>query len=481
LIPEMQEKERDAGPPAAWSWWFGGAALVIGLLAVTYWQSVGIVQSRFQHFYGPERAQFASLLEARIRGYAGFLAVLFGASLAWAVCLRWSRAVVEKSAGVLAAASRRPMALAVVVAIAASLFAFYFSESQWRLFGYPCWDNYCTYAQLFADWLSGASPESGRELLTFMRTDFHANSPFAPFVVALIQLATRLPVIVCYRLAVALATAATLAILWRALAMFGVSRANSACLMVLAVTNPVVVRSAFFPQTDPFVSLLITTLWFLGLRRLVRPSRGDDCACLALVCTGVFVKLSFLPALALLPVLRVAAIALERFGRVFGRPALSAGLAPMRRPWLLVARDTALYVAAPLLVFGAYQQAFGLSHLYRVELASMWTPDTFLPFKVVSFLHAGAFFLILAALGLNRFRWMDYLLSGWLVFYLLSLWISPASGWDRFYLPLVPALCVVAGRGMSLLIERTGLAVAWVFVLLAGIVNYSIFLFELYL
>jgi hypothetical protein len=477
----MHHDAAEAEPPAAWIRGFGVASLLLTALALAYWWKLEQVLGWFRDFYGPGGSWFGQLLNTRLRGYSRFAVLVVAASAVWLLCLRWAPLLNAKTARLSQALGDRAGVLALAGGSVMAALAFYFSDGQWRYFGCPCWDNYCAFAELIGSWLAARTPDAAGQLVAFMRTDYHSNSPLVPLVVSLVHLATGLSVVTSYRLAVGLATLGALVIVWRALLMLDVDARSRPALMVLLGSNPVVVRCAFFPQTDPFMLLWITALWFLGLKRLTEPRPILHVGCFLLICTGLVVKLSFLPALVLLPGWTLASILWARLGHGgTGRPA-GVLVADERRPWARLAADTVMFGVVPLLVFAAYQQAFGLWPLYRVELRSMWTPDTFFPFKVMSLLHAGAFFLVLLTVGWNRFLAVDRLLLGWLVLYLLSLWISPASGWDRFYLPLVPIFCVTAGRGMSRLIEGAGLAPAWVFVFLAAILNYSILALKLYI
>jgi hypothetical protein len=98
---------------------------------------------------------------------------------------------------------------------------------------------------------------------------------------------------------------------------------------------------------------------------------------------------------------------------------------------------------------------------------------------VISLLHASLLFVILIFWGRRRLEESDYFLLAGAGLYLFSLLVSNAAGWDRFYLPLVPPLCVVAGRGLVVVHEKGGAGLVGIFVLLAALLNYSLLKFWL--
>jgi len=118
--------------------------------------------------------------------------------------------------------------------------------------------------------------------------------------------------------------------------------------------------------------------------------------------------------------------------------------------------------------------------MFIVELHAMKMADTFFPFKVMSLVHATAFFLILICLGRKRLGSSDAFLLAAAALYLLSLWFSSASGWDRFYLPLIPPLCTVAARGLVAVQEMGGARLVAIFVILAALLNYFMLEFWLF-
>jgi hypothetical protein len=110
----------------------------------------------------------------------------------------------------------------------------------------------------------------------------------------------------------------------------------------------------------------------------------------------------------------------------------------------------------------------------------MSTGDTEFPFVAMSLLHAGAAFAPLLVLGRRRLADAEILLLAWVGLYLASLWASGASGWDRFTLPIVPALAVAALPGLSRLAAAGGSGVVLSYALLVAGLNYTALALRLY-
>jgi hypothetical protein len=146
----------------------------------------------------------------------------------------------------------------------------------------------------------------------------------------------------------------------------------------------------------------------------------------------------------------------------------------------LFAKELLLFVFIPVASFLAYQYIFGLKGMFVMELHAMKMADTFFPFKVMSLLHAALFFLILIFWGRRHLRSTDGFLLAGAALYLLSLWFSSAAGWDRFYLPLIPPLCAVAGRGLVVVQAKGGAGLVAIFVVLAAFLNYFMLEFWLF-
>lgn len=408
-------------------------------------------------FYPEHEAWRQALLMERLRGYSSLLWVLSGLLLCWWLVVRERRLL-----NALHARSAAPIAI-VAAGLIVWVLNYLFSTRDWVSLGRPCWDNYCYYAELLSKWLAGQNVE--RRLLAFMREDYHSNSPMGPLLIAGLRLVTGLETIVSYRLCVFLATLASVLLLWRGLlGLVKTGREEARAALLLFCTHFIVVRSSFFPQTDAFVLVWSTALIVVAARREVHPRPWHGAVCLALLVTGLFVKLSFLPALLLLPAWRVAA-------------ALASRRMPDARA---LATDVLLYSLLPFATFLLVQQRLGLLRLYGVELHAIAGADSNLPFVAMSLLHAAAILGPLAWLGRRRFGLLEAPLLAWMALYLAALWLSRASGWDRFYLALLPPLTVMAAHGLSVVKQELGAGPLWAGVLLVAALNYAALWFRVY-
>jgi hypothetical protein len=410
--------------------------------------------------YYPEHEAWRQLqLEERLQGYGSWLFLLFAALVCWSLVL-----LRASDADALVERLRRagPIVFVASLVLVAAL-DYHFSTRAWVRLGRPCWDNYCHYAELLSKWLAGQEVE--RRLFVFLREDYHANSPIGPLLVALLRLATGLETITSYRVCVFLATLGSAALLWRGLlGALAVTREAAAAALWLFGTHLILVRSSFFPQTDAFVLLWTSALLVLAVRRERAPRSWHAPVCLLLLATGLLVKLSFLPALLLLPLWRVAAALAER-----------------RRPQLrALALDVLVYSLLPFGLFLLVQWRLGLLRLYGVELRAIAGSDSHVAFVAMSLVHAAALLGPLAWLGRRRFAAAEAGLLAWAALYLASLWLSRASGWDRFYLALLPPLAALAAHGLAVAKQRLGSGPLWAGALLCAALNYAALWLELY-
>ena len=460
--------------------WFRGsviATIIAGLLAVFYYYTLPALGHFFEGFYqirnDPASEWREILLQERLQNYLYFFSAAFLSLVVWTVSLgpgssqirqnRWGRLLENRIARFLVAG----VCFGLVIALAVL-----FSNREWNRLGRPCWDNYCLYTELIAQWLNSRTRETFAILLEFMRGYDHANSPLGPLLFSLLKLATGWEVTTAFRLTNLAATVGTGLLLWRCLirpARLGPFLEGA--LLFLFGTNMVVARCSFFPQTDALVLFWTTALLVVALRRLDQPGLFFDvCAC-ALLTSGLWVKLSFLPALALIPLWRILVGWRER---AF---ASRQGF----KDWIaLFAGELFRFVLVPAFCFLGFLHLFGLKDMFLLELHAMKMADTFFPFKLVSLLHAVLVFLILILWGRKRLQSSDHLLLAGAGLYLLSLWLSTAAGWDRFYLPLIPPLCGVAGRGLVVVRETGGPRLVGIFVLLAALLNYCLLYFRLF-
>jgi hypothetical protein len=198
-----------------------------------------------------------------------------------------------------------------------------------------------------------------------------------------------------------------------------------------------------------------------------RPTTPNAVACFVLVTAGLFIKLSFLPVLAMIPLW--TALETQLLGKGFSRAA--------KRTLL---RRIAIFVVGPLVVYLAYQKAFGLFRMYGREFGRMQTDDAFAPFHVISIVQVGAILLPLIAIGARRLTKADTWILAWTGLYVLSLWAGRTSGWDRFYLAILPSLAIVSRHGLQVIKERLSLTTAAIGVALYAAANYCALLLNLY-
>ena len=234
----------------------------------------------------------------------------------------------------------------------------------------------------------------------------------------------------------------------------------------------VLVRSFLFPQTDPFVLFLATALLVLALDQLAAPRLGREVAIVVVLTAGLFTKLSFLPALALLPLWRVV-----EYG-VNGEWSNS----PLRRATIRqVSLDCCLYVLVPATVFIGYQSWVGSLDLYAHEFGQMVTEDSTITNHTLSLAFTGGIFGLLIYLRRTPLDLREWLLAAWVVLYLVSLWAADTSGWSRFYLPVLPALALLAAPGLVRIRQVAGDAAIWGFVVSVAALNYLALALRLYI
>lgn len=412
------------------------------------------------------------LLRVRLENYGPFFGFAAGVAAAFAAALRFGgrpRAEAALPAGA-GSSGRAALAAAVgALAIGVGLVAMYaLSTAEWERFGRPCWDGYCDYANRFRAVIFREDPGAADRLLAFIRGNYHSNSPAGPVLTALVSGVTGLRTVTAYRVVVGAATLTSLALVWLALLpRIPVSRAARAGALALLGTHLVVIRSAFFPQTDALVLLWTTAALALVWARFAQPRGWHGPAIFALMWSGAFVKLSFLPALALVPLWDAA---------VWRWPRLGARRETLAR----VVSDGVVYALIPAALYAAFQSWIGSAERFATELSRTSTEDTLWVFAAMSLLQAALAPGALAALARRRFEPIDGFCLLWVGLYLVSLWASGASGWNRFYLPIVPALAVVAARGLQRIRESFGDGAMWSAVAACAAANYAALALQLY-
>jgi hypothetical protein len=296
-------------------------ALVL-LTALAYPLVFGWLSAFAERFYGSSDQAGYPFLAARVVGYRTFFWVLSAILALWCAAL----AVDPRVKAFEASFPSRPWRVAVArVATVAALLAMavaaaLLSDREWQRYGQPCWDNYCLYSTLLADGLRHPSSQTWAALHAFMRSDYHSNSPLVPLLVAATALTTGVEVVTSYRLVCGAATVLTLALLFSFLrSRRGVSSGRAAATILLVGSNIAVIRCSWFPQTDAFVFLWITLAVTQAAIYIEHPTGARALGFLAVLTTGLFVKLSFLPALAILPLW--TALEARAVNRVVMRPA----------------------------------------------------------------------------------------------------------------------------------------------------------------
>jgi len=466
-------------PGAKTTSWFRGsiiATVITGAFTAFYYFITPALLRLFAGFYlnrnDPDAVLREQLLQVRLHNYF-YLGVAACFSLAaWTLGVRLSSAL-NRIGGHLWRLTNRTiklllfgLGLSLVIALAIR-----FSDREWVHLGCPCWDNYCLFTNLVFQWLSARTRESFDVLLLFMRSYDHSSSVMGPFLFSIVRMATGWNTLTAFCMTNFMATVGTVLILWLCLIKpFRIGPFLEGALLLLFGTNLVVVRCCFVPQTDALVLFWTTALLAVALKRTAQRKLLYDILAVLLLTSGLFVKLSFLPGLALIPLWRMID------GWLKGTFVSREGL----KHWtVLFAKELFLFSFIPISFFVAFQCLLGKWGLFFYELQAMKMADSFFPFKVMSLLHTALFFLVLIVWGRSRLQPSDlFLLSGAALF-LLSLWATNASGWDRFYLPLIPPLCAVAGRGLIVVQEKGGFSLVGLFVFLAAFLNYA--LLELWL
>ncbi|MEO1915368.1 MAG: hypothetical protein ABGW98_16115, partial [Myxococcales bacterium] len=204
-----------------------------------------------------------------------------------------------------------------------------------------------------------------------------------------------------------------------------------------------------------------------GASRKLRPVLA---ICVVLI-AGLFTKLSFLPALAVIPGWRAL------------RFALRANDAEPRA-WIEFIRglvvDTLLFVVLPLAVFFGYQYCVGSLELYAHEFDRMATLDSSALYHVLCLIQLFAVTAVLMWLRDRETSTREWMLVGWVALYVASLWYAETSGWGRFYLPVLPVVVVLAAPGLSRIRAVSGPAMVWSFVAIAAFLNYAAMQLRLY-
>ena len=434
-----------------------GVGSVSGVLTLLYFLNFDSLFDSMQGFYvsnGDFRQQFVN---ARIMGYRWVLLLFTTAVFVWCLSICFRKPL---NAGFhrlyLFLGNRGRAALYAVTVVLLAAGCLFFSQREWVRYQRPCWDNYCRYAELMSEAFFSGNPASKDALLAFMQSDYHANSPFVPAIVSVMHVFTGVNIVFAYRAACGMASlAAVLITFFFLVPRFAIQKFLLLPMLVLIGSNMAFARSSIFPQTDPFILLWITALMACALGWIDKPRLGNSAGCCLLLVSGLFIKLSFLPALVLLPLWRFLQTCLAQ-GRLFP----DKHSFPVRTliVWALI------FIILPLFAFWLFQYTYGLTSNYKSELRHMVTEDSLFVLQAVSFLKVGLPFLMLIGMGWKRLQQQDYLLLSWVIVYVASLWLAGTSGYVRFYLSLLPPLALLAARGLSHIRESMGPFPMWSYV-----------------
>src|SRR5262249_14275056 len=314
--------------------------------------------------------------------------------------------------------TRAPLAVLVAALLVA---AAGLSHREWVRFDRPCWDHYCTAGRWIAAWAGGDITFA--VLLERLRAWPHANSFLGPLVFGTAARLVDVEVVRAYRVLSAVSTIAAMALLHVfVLRPLHAERAVVWTAWWLAAAHPAVLRSFSFPQTDAMAMLWMTALMAVAFSGRFRRAAARQAAALVPATTGFFVKLSFYPALALMPL----AVVLEP------EPGDGRGVA---------ARLTrgALLAAVPVAVFAAVCVGLGLEESVLAELrARNMETDSAPPIVAEALIKAVFPFAFWVWLGARRWGARERTLAAWTILFLAGLGLAQAAGSRRYHLVALP-------------------------------------------
>jgi hypothetical protein len=321
------------------------------------------------------------------------------------------------------------LALLFVGTAAALVGGAFLSHRAWDGMGRPCWDWYCLYATHIRDALRSPDAASLGALRAHLDANFHANSPVGPLLTAVAGLGVP-DIPTAYRLVSAVASLATLPVVYRlARHHLGLDTVASWVAVLLFVSSSQVQRSLLFTQTDPLVMLFFSAAFerLLSLRAHVS-TRAATCVIL-LATLALLTKLSALPLVAVIGLVLM----------IGGAPT-----SPMQR--LLRAGLVALL---PVAAFAGFMAVAGTLPNYAIELGRRATSDSRPGLHVIA---AASSLLPLALAFLvdpRRLELKETPFALAIVLYLAGLWGSGGSGWERFYLVILPLALPLAVKRLA--------------------------------
>jgi hypothetical protein len=311
------------------------------------------------------------------------------------------------------------------------------SGNEWARFGYPCWDNYCNFAAHIRNWIS--DPTSWSALRKHIEANIHANSPIGPVLIALVGfIIPDIPT--AYRVISAVATISTIPIIMRiAKNHLRLTQLQTAVIIFLFVSSSHVQRGLLFPQTDPlamfFFVLALNQLFLLRIKFTVWRFVGYT----AISSVALLTKLSTLPILGI-------SVAMILW------PLPSASGVSIKQQLISKGFISLVVILTPALVFGLYILGLDTFGNYLKELAAKSTIDS----RFIMHLRAATAALLplfFAVLLTIKHKWSpeEGILLLVIGIYILGLWIGDASGWDRFYLLVLPIALTLTVRRLSIL------------------------------
>jgi len=431
----------------------------------------------FSDFYTSKNSWRQSYLDTRIYGYRPMLFALALAALIWALLIAYRHSLLRIFTPIDIFFSKRKNFILIFLGLILCVLAFYFSQREWIRFGKPCWNNYCIYADLIRAALFENDPGARESLKRFLEIEYHANSPGVPFLTASISILSGSTSIVAFRILCSLCTIISFVFIWRFVRRFTEFSSNNYFpTLFLLGSNFVIVRSSSFPQTDAAIFLWITASLYFARKYLEHRNWRNSIMCFILLVSGLFIKLSFLPALTLIPL----------WSLIYDYPRCSIKTSKKSKSWswkkaiLQLVKEGLLYSLLPLCIYLLWQYKVGTLHHYKTEFGLMQTEDTYLSAHIVCLLQSGLFFYFLILYGVKRLGKTECLLICWGILYWLSLIFSGASGWSRFYLGILPTLGIVSGVGLECLRENLGKTYLWIYCIISAVLSYTALSLNLY-
>lgn len=424
-------------------------AIVLGIIAFIYQQNLDDFLALVGNHYLPFKVQEQQSLNLRLIHYGTFFWLLSLVAIVFSLSIRYART--------LKIPNIKPKILGRIFLLILIPTWVHYSTREWVFYGHPCWDGYCDYSEYIANVLLQPDERNIQELLRFMHSYSHANSPVAPFLIAVVHWLAEISIVDSYRLCCFIATTVSMALLITLFRAFEIKRNVRLSLMILFAFHMTVIRCSLFPQSDAFALVWVSALLMLAVARIEKPKTWQLWVAAAINMTGLFVKLSFLPALALFPIVEVMVAWKDKklFSSLF----------------LHLIRTGFLCSLLPLLFYLFFQYIAGTLQEYSVEFTNAGSEDNAYPFVLEAVLKTVAFSIIPIAIGWRGFTLKHGIMGVWVVLYCLSLWFTHAAGWNRYYLCTIPALVMLSAPGLERMNAISRCPLAWQYALTVAALN----------